>query len=247
VKGYIFDILFSHLRQAPQLSTIPQTPEPIFHAESIVLAKFNQASIAAYQAKDETNNTFNIYLIIAGIIAAGLPVLEGLFIQRDTPPDLKLLLSLTADLTLYIAGILSFFFLSRFLTLAQERFENIKIMNSIKVYYDKRLRHIVNLDEIFGKQQATEQSISVPAVIRYAVFIIGSLYIGGGIGTSFNAIAAILNLSFLNSSFLNSRLFTSDILSIALFVIASVIMFFIYRWYYNSHISRIERSTTSSK
>ena len=239
MKGCLFDILFSALRQQPRLPTVPQSPEPTFHAEHFVLARFQQASIAAYQARDETNNTFNIYLIIAGIIAAGLPVIQGLIIQSDVPHDLKLLLSFMVVIILLFAGLLSFLFLSRFLMLAQERFENIKTMNNIRDYYDKQLENTVNLDEIFGERQAKMQSISVLEFILYTVFVIGSLYIGGAFGTATNNVASILSSGILNSSFLNSSFTTSNIFSFSLFILVSVIMYNIYRRYYNSHISEL--------
>lgn len=185
MKGYIFDILFSYLHPKPKPYPNQQLPKPTFQAESIVLAQFHQASIAAFQAKDETNNTFNIYLLIAGIIAAGLPLIQGL-IEGEHSFDLRLSLSILSDIILLLAGILSFLFLSRFLNLAQERFESIKLMNNIQDYYDKQLENIVDFDKIYGQRDVKETAISVPAVMRNAVFIIGSLYIGGAIGISFN-------------------------------------------------------------
>jgi hypothetical protein len=171
---------------------------------------------------------------------------QGLIIQGDTTYDLKISLSVLSDIILLLAGILSFFFLSRFLTLAQERFESIKLMNSIQNYYDKQLEHIIDFDKIYGQRHATEQSISVPSVIRNAVFVIGSLYIGGAIGVIFDGLFALLNVSILNSYFLE-RFLTLDILAFVLFLIVSVVMFFIFRWYYNFYLSRIQRNLSSSK
>ena len=55
--------------------------EESLHAETILLETFHHASIAAYQAEDEINNTFNYYLFLAGIIAVGLPTVQGLILQ----------------------------------------------------------------------------------------------------------------------------------------------------------------------
>lgn len=80
--------------------------------EAILMETFHHASIAAYQAEDEINNTFNYYLVLAGIIAVGLPTVQGLIIQTREQDYLYLpvAFSATVVIILMLVAVLSLFF-----------------------------------------------------------------------------------------------------------------------------------------
>ncbi len=144
MNGVLFRILFGHSCSAyyqsleVHLSTIERHLSKVTNAnqenslrpETILIETFHHASIAAYQAEDEINSTFNIYLLIGGIIGAGLPTLQGLVLQTldQRRPSLALIFSVTAVIILVIVGGLSLSFLERFLQLAKERYDNVKTM-----------------------------------------------------------------------------------------------------------------------
>jgi hypothetical protein len=192
------------------------------HGETILIETFHHASIAAYQAKDEINNTFNIYLILTGIIATGLPVIQGLILQTREQRYLFLpaIFSATAAIVLGLVAVLSLCFLERFLQLSKERHNNIKTMNNIQDYYSRKLElQMPGINEVFHKQRDIEQGFSVPLVIRLTVIMVGSLCIGGVIAIVAPTLFSII-------------LFSS---------IGFVVSFMGYLWYYSFRISKMRK------
>src|SRR6266446_3145339 len=57
-------------------------PDTSLHLENALLEEFHHASINVYQAKDETINTFNIYLIMTGILASGLTAILTIIVPE---------------------------------------------------------------------------------------------------------------------------------------------------------------------
>jgi hypothetical protein len=212
LNGVLFKILFERSRSAyyqsleTHLSAIEQhlykdtnvNQENPLHGEAILMETFHHASIAAYQAEDEINSTFNLYLLIGGIIGAGLPTIQGLVIQTldQQRPSLALIFSATAAIILVIVGILSLCFLERFLQLAKERYDNVKTMNNIQDFYSRKLEaQMPDLADVLSKQRASGRGFSVPLVIRLTVIVIGSLYFGGAVAIAAQTLVSTILLS----------------------------------------------------
>jgi uncharacterized membrane protein YfcA len=192
-------------------------------AETILVETFHNASIAAYQAEDEINSTFNLYLLIGGIIGAGLPTLQTLVLDslEKNHRSLAIAFSVTATIMLVIVGILSLFFLERFLQLSKERFDNVETMNNIQDFYSRKLKaHLPELTDLFRKQSDSERGFDVPPVVFYTVSVIGSVYIGGA-----TAIAA-----------------QTDITTIIFPIIAFILSLVFYLWFYRRRKSKMEKS-----
>lgn len=212
MNGFLFRMLFRRSHSAlyqsleTHLSTIEQhlsrvtsdKQEPPLHVENILLETFHHASIAAYQAEDEINSTFNYYILLVGIVAVGLPTIQGLILQTNEQHYLYLptVFIATAAIILGVIGGLSLCFLERFLQLAKERYDNIKTMNNIQDFYSKKLvTQMPDIDEIFSKQRGSEKVFSVPPVIRFSVITGGSLCIGGAIGIAIQRAPLFIILS----------------------------------------------------
>lgn len=209
MNGFLFAMLFGRSRLAyyqsldAHLSAIEQhlhkvtnvNQESSLHGETILMESFHHASIAAYQAEDEINNTFNYYLVLAGIIAVGLPSVQGLIIQTNERGYryLPVAFSVTASIILVLVAVLSLFFLERFLQLSKERYDNVKTMNNIQDYYSGRLEaQMPGIDDIFRKQRGKEKSFRVPLVILFTAIVVGSLCIGGSIAIVVSVSSIIL-------------------------------------------------------
>jgi len=172
--------------------------ENALHGETILMETFQHASIAAYQAEDEINSTFNLYLLIGGIVGAGLPTIQGLVLQTldQGRPSLALIFSATAVIILVIVGGLSLCFLERFLQLAKERYDEVKTMNNIQDFYSRKLEtQLPGLTAVLSKQRGSERDFSVPLVIRLTVIVVGSLYIAGAVAVAAQTLASTVLLS----------------------------------------------------
>ncbi len=212
MNGVLFRMLFGRSRLAryqsleTHLSAIEQhlhnatnvNQENALHGETILMETFQHASIAAYQAEDEINSTFNLYLLIGGIVGAGLPTIQGLVLQTldQGRPSLALIFSATAVIILVIVGGLSLCFLERFLQLAKERYDEVKTMNNIQDFYSRKLEtQLPGLTAVLSKQRGSERDFSVPLVIRLTVIVVGSLYIAGAVAVAAQTLASTVLLS----------------------------------------------------
>ncbi len=195
MNGVLFRMLFGRSRTAhyqsleTHLSSIEEylskvanvKQQPTLHIQSFLLEEFHHASIAAYQAKDEINTTFNIYLVTIGLILSGLPFLLNLIFQTKDQRYTYLpgIFLVTTGLLLIIGGVLSIFFLGRFLQLTEERASSIQKLNDIKASYVKHLDQSSSFEDEFLNQSVSEPSYRVPQAIRYTVTLFGSAYFSG--------------------------------------------------------------------
>ena len=118
---------------------VPERPdqhvETTLRAESILLEEFNHASVAVYQAKEDSGNLFNLYLLGTAALATGMGVLASSFTRTNME-----VLTLVQAVVFAIAGILSFAFFAKLLDLTVEYREGVLTMNTIKEFYIRRLR-----------------------------------------------------------------------------------------------------------
>ncbi len=81
MKKYLLDYITSHIGSRPHPIVDQHVTEKnavSWNMENMLLETFHRSNVAAYQAKDEISSTFNIYLLVAGIIAASLPAIQDL-------------------------------------------------------------------------------------------------------------------------------------------------------------------------
>src|SRR5258708_2977755 len=115
--------------------------------EYLLLEEFRNASIASYQSKEETTNTFNVYLTAMGIAATGIAVLSSFIIDSLKGDELYryYLFESIMFIVLFITSIISFTFFTRFIQLTKENFRNIEVMNSIREYHIQESRQPFNI------------------------------------------------------------------------------------------------------
>jgi len=158
--------------------------DTVLKAESILLEEFNAASVAAYQAREESASLINIYLLAAGALATGLGILAS-----NYTPTSKLTVTLVQVAVLGIATLFSFAVFVRHLDLGGEYRDGLLAMNVIKEFYIGRLGlQLPQINAAFYRRLA-----DVPwrhalgagaAVMSCAIALLGGLAAAGTVGLS---------------------------------------------------------------
>src|SRR5262249_58253831 len=158
--------------------------ETVLKAQSILLEEFNAASVAAYQAREESASLINIYLLAAGALATGLGILTS-----NYSPTTKLTVTLVQVVVLGIATLFSFAVFVRHLDLGSDYRDGLLAMNVIKEFYIGRLGlQLPQINAAFYRRLA-----DVPwrhalgagaAVMSCSIALLGSLAAAGTVGLS---------------------------------------------------------------
>lgn len=139
---------------------------PSLNLENILLAEFNYASTTAYQAMEDRARTFNLYLLIFGVLASGLGALYQLGNKLGPNTDLYAIALLIAS---GIMGVTFFVTLVRFRQAARN---STIAMNVIKEYYIKHFASTVpDIEDAFYWRM---RSIPAGEKLRNAAFMIAS-------------------------------------------------------------------------
>ena len=151
-------------------------------AESILLEEFNYASVVAYQAKEDSANLFNLYLLAVGAMATGL----GVLVSAATH-TLPLQITLIAILALVIFTILSFAFFAKFFELGQDYREALLAMSVVKEYYIQRLKRAAPEIEQAFRWRLRRRPRSGPiggggALISVVIALLSAVSFGGALG-----------------------------------------------------------------
>ncbi len=151
-------------------------------AESILLEEFNYASVVAYQAKEDSANLFNLYLLAVGAMATGL----GVLVSAATHTT-QLQVTLIAMLALMIFTILSFAFFAKFFDLGQDYREALLAMSVVKEYYIQRLKRAAPEIEQAFRWRLRRVPRSGPiggggSLISVVIALLGGVSFGGGFG-----------------------------------------------------------------
>ncbi|MGH2515695.1 MAG: hypothetical protein ACRDHP_08570, partial [Ktedonobacterales bacterium] len=114
----------------------PDTIEtaPVLNLENMLLAEFNYASTTAYQAMEDRARTFNLYLLIFGVLASGLGALYQLGNKLGPNTDLY------AIALLFASGIMGITFFVTLIRFRQAHRNSSIAMNVIKEYYIKHFQ-----------------------------------------------------------------------------------------------------------
>lgn len=151
-------------------------------AESILLEEFNYASVVAYQAKADSANLFNLYLLAVGAMATGL----GVLVSAATHTS-QLQITLIAMLALAIFTILSFAFFAKFFELGQDYREALLAMSVVKEYYIQRLKRAAPEIEQAFRWRLRRRPRSGPiggggALISVVIALLSAVSFGGALG-----------------------------------------------------------------
>jgi hypothetical protein len=114
MKKFLLDYITCHICSSTHQTVDQNAPEKnavSLNRENILLETFHRSNVAAYQAKDEISSTYNIYLLVAGIMAAGLPVVQELIYRPETNQEFKYFLVGLSGTVLVFSGLLSVGFL----------------------------------------------------------------------------------------------------------------------------------------
>jgi hypothetical protein len=175
---------FPALAGAPGMPGMPGIPgaETALRAESILLEEFDNAGVAAYQAKQDSANLFNLYLLAAGALATGFGVLGSSYNESN-----KSTVVLVEVLLLGIAAVLSFAFFARNLDLGREYRENLIAMNLIKEFYIANLApRMPHLERAFHRRLRDvprQRPLGIGAsVMTVTIALLGAAAVGGTVG-----------------------------------------------------------------
>lgn len=156
--------------------------ETALRAESILLEEFDNAGVAAYQARQDSANLFNLYLLAAGALATGFGVLGSSYNESN-----KSTVVLVEVLLLGIAAVLSFAFFARNLDLGREYRESLIAMNLIKEFYIANLApRMPQLERAFHRRLRDvprERPLGIGAsVMTVTIALLGAAAAGGTVG-----------------------------------------------------------------
>ena len=142
--------------------------------ENMLLAEFNYASSTAYQAMEDRARTFNLYLLIFGVLASGLGALYQLGNKLGPNTDLFALALLIAS------GIMGILFFLQLIRLRQAHRNSVIAMNVVKEYYIKHFNErMPDVKDAFRWRLSTmptgEKFRNVAFMICATVAMLGSL------------------------------------------------------------------------
>jgi len=142
--------------------------------ETMLMEEYNYAGVTAYQAMEDRARTFNLYLLLIGVLASGLGVVYQLGdgLQTYTP-------WLTFGL-LFIAGALGVVFFVQLIRLRQAHRDSLITMNLIKAHYIKMFTpQYDKLENVFHWRLETipsdERIGSITFMIGFTVALLDSL------------------------------------------------------------------------
>ncbi|HEU0027243.1 MAG TPA: hypothetical protein VFQ25_09020 [Ktedonobacterales bacterium] len=104
-------------------------------AESILIEEFNYAGVVAYQAREDSANLINVYLLATGALATGLGVMASVYSVGT-----QVTIGFIGVTALVIFALFSFAFFARFLGLEEEYRDGAQAMGIIREFYIYALR-----------------------------------------------------------------------------------------------------------
>lgn len=142
--------------------------------ENMLLAEFNYASSTAYQAMEDRARTFNLYLLIFGVLASGLGALYQLGNKLGGATNLFALA------LLFASGIMGILFFLQLIRLREAHRNSTIAMNVIKEYYIGHFKEkLPDIDDAFRWRFKTmptgEKFRNVAFMICATVAMLGSL------------------------------------------------------------------------
>ena len=110
-------------------------PRTALKAESILIEEFNYAGVVAYQAREDSANLINVYLLATGALATGLGVMASVYSAGT-----RVTIGFIGVTALVIFALFSFAFFARFLGLEEEYRDGAQAMGIIREFYIHALR-----------------------------------------------------------------------------------------------------------
>lgn len=172
----------------PIYPSLPQTSPPetgatakeeasdgtTLNIENMLLAEFNYASSTAYQAMEDRARTFNLYLLIFGVLASGLGALYQLGNKLGPNTDTFALA------LLFASGIMGILFFLQLIRLREAHRNSSIAMNVVKEYYIKHFKEKKpDIEDAFRWRFSTmptgEKFRNVTFMICATVAMLGSL------------------------------------------------------------------------
>ncbi len=142
--------------------------------ENMLLAEFNYASSTAYQAMEDRARTFNLYLLVFGVLASGLGALYQL--GNKLGPNTNVF----ALALLFASGIMGVLFFLQLIRLREAHRNSVITMNVVKEYYIKHFtKRMPDVEDAFRWRFSTmptgEKFRNVAFMICATVAMLGSL------------------------------------------------------------------------
>lgn len=151
-------------------------------AESILIEEFNYAGVVAYQAREDSANLINVYLLATGALATGLGVLVAAYSGNT-----KITIGYIGVAALVIYSLVSFAFFMRLLGLEQEYRDGAQAMGVIREFYIASLRHSMPEIELaflwrMRRRPRGATLVGGSPLIAWAIALLGGLSAGGAAG-----------------------------------------------------------------
>lgn len=151
-------------------------------AESILIEEFNYAGVLAYQAREDSANLINVYLLATGALATGLGVMVAAYSTNT-----RVTIGFIGVTALVIYALFSFAFFARLLGLEQEYRDGALAMGVIREFYIVSLRRVMPEIELafhwrLRRRPRGATLVGGSPLIAWAIALLGGLCVAGAVG-----------------------------------------------------------------
>ncbi len=151
-------------------------------AESILIEEYNYAGVVTYQAREDSANLINVYLLATGALATGLGVMASVYSTTT-----RVTVGFIGVTALLIYALFSFAFFTRLLGLEQEYRDGALAMSVIREFYIASLRPAMPEIELafhwrLRRQPRGATLIGGSPLIAWVIALLGGFCIAGAVG-----------------------------------------------------------------
>lgn len=151
-------------------------------AESILIEEFNYAGVVTYQAREDSANLINVYLLATGAMATGLGVMASVYSATT-----RVTVGFIGVTALLIYALFSFAFFTRLLGLEQEYRDGALAMGVIREFYIASLRPAMPEIELafhwrLRRQPRGATLIGGSPLIAWVIALLGGFCVAGAVG-----------------------------------------------------------------
>ena len=151
-------------------------------AESILIEEFNYAGVVAYQAREDSANLINVYLLATGAMVTGLGVATSAYSATT-----RITVGFISVTALLIYALFSFAFFTRLLGLEQEYRDGAQAMGVIREFYIASLRPAMPEIELafhwrLRRQPRGATLVGGSPLFAWVIALLGGFCVAGAVG-----------------------------------------------------------------
>jgi hypothetical protein len=157
-------------------------PRTALKAESILIEEFNFAGVVAYQAREDSANLINVYLLATGAMVTGLGVMASVYSATT-----RVTVGFIGVTALLIYALFSFAFFTRLLGLEQEYRDGALAMGVIREFYIASLRPSMPEIELafhwrLRRRPRGATLIGGSPLVAWVIALLGAFCVAGAVG-----------------------------------------------------------------